>query len=759
MSIAASASTELQRGWNLFVAFEETGTSVQNNTSTINCSARLAPASSAYMFDYYGAGTLAVYWHDNRTNTDTLVASAGVQTATSSNNPTVSGSITVTHNNDGTLSGYARAYWTKSYNSGYIPASGGVNTAWTALTTIARKSVPTLSSSSISLPASSGTLTVNTNRASSSFTHKITLKVGNTTITTTNNVGASTTYQLTSIQNAILATIPNATSATLTVYCETFSGSTSIGTNSVNCAVSVNSNAAPTFSNFTYADTNSTTTAITGNNQILISGKSTLTATISAANKATANYSATMSSYSFTINAQTATQAYSTSDITKNLGAVTLGNVTNNQAKDLVVAAIDSRGLNKKVTKTITVLAYNNPVINATATRANGFENNTTIAVSGNVSPLLVNGTGKNSVNTTSGLQYRYKAQSTTTWGAWTNIACTYNSTTGAVSSTNFVLNLDNQTAYDFEFRLTDRLATTTASLAVSQGQPAFFIGDDRRVSVGGMPTEAKLSGKQGQLEVNGTTFVKSNTGDTGMEVRRTDVSRSQLFGIGSGGTNAGIYDRNANAWIIYDDKTKTYLPRFQAATSNIADGAVTNAKIANNTIAYGKLNAGSVNAEELIYDYKLTANANNTNVDVPINLTTYKKIVIECEYEPRSTSRAWKSATALNSSNATQNTVQVGYEYNPSWATIYRSGTQVIAWGAETNCPVMVKIEIKSAGTSNAPNFDAVGYGGNETVGQVWSQRLSGKISAASNTIAKIRIPLATPKAGAWVRAYGVRR
>lgn len=591
MPITASASTELQRGWNLFVAFEETGTSVQNNTSTINCSARLAPASSAYMFDYYGAGTLEVYWHDNKTNTDTLVASTGVQTATSSNNPTVSGNITATHKDDGTLAGYARAYWRKSYNSGYIPASGGVNTANTNLTTIARKSVPTLSTSSLSLPASSGTLTVNTNRASSSFTHKITLKVGSTTIATTSNVGASTTYQLTSIQNAILATIPNATSATLVVSCETYSGSTSIGTNSVNCAVSVNSNAAPTFSNFTYADTNSTTTAITGNNQILISGKSTLTATISAANKATANYSATMSSYSFTINAQTATQAYSTSDIVKNLGAVNLGNATSNQAKDLVIAAIDSRGLNKKVTKTITVLAYNNPVINATATRANGFENNTTISVSGSVSPLLVNGTGKNSVNTTSGLQYRYKSQNTTTWGAWTNITCTYNSTTGAVSSSNFVLNLDNQTAYDFEFRLTDSLATTTASLAVSQGQPAFFIGDDRRVSVGGMPTQAKTSGMQGQLEVRGTSFITSNTGEVGVNAIRTDTDRKIALLVGSGGNNAGLYDRNASQWLLYDDKTKTYLPRFQAATSNIADLAVTNAKIANSTIAKGKIN------------------------------------------------------------------------------------------------------------------------------------------------------------------------
>lgn len=758
MSISASASTELQRGWNLSVSFEETGTSVQNNTSTINCSARLAPTSSAYMFDYYGAGTLAVYWHDDKTNTDTLVASVGVQTATSSNNPTASGSITVTHKDDGTLSGYARAYWTKSYNSGYIPASGGVNTAWTGLTTIARKSVPTLSASSISLPATSGSLTVNTNRASSSFTHKITLKVGNTTITTTSNVGASATYQLTNIQNAILATIPSATSTTLTVYCETFSGSTSIGTNSVTCAVSVNNNAAPTFSNFTYADTNSTTTAITGNNQVLISGKSNLTAYITAANKATAKYSATMSSYSFTINAQTATQAYSTSDITKSLGTVNIGTTTSNQAKDLVVAAIDSRGLNKKVTKTITVIAYNNPIINATATRANGFENNTTISVSGNVSPLLVNGTGKNSVNTTSGLQYRYKSQNTTTWGAWTNIACTYNSSTGAVSSSSFVLNLDNQTAYDFQFQLTDRLTTTTASLTVSQGQPAFWIGDDRRVAVGGMPTEAKLAGKQGQLEVNGTTFVKSNTGDTGMEVRRTDVSRSQLFGIGSGGTNAGIYDRNANSWIIYDDKNKTYLPRFQAATSNIADGAVTNAKIANNTIAAGKMDRTSQDVEEIFFTKTFTSNQSaDQAVIIPVNFTTYKKIVIESVYEPLNTSLGWKTCQARNSSGSAINCTQTGWEYNPNWQTIYRTNNQVVSHGVYSYGAVYVKIEILCATNENYPSFQAEGFGGSDASPYV--QHFLGKIHAVGKDIKDLRFEMARPRSGGWVRAMGVRR
>lgn len=507
MSISASASATIQTGWNLSVSFEETGTSTPNNTSNIRCDARLAPANSAYMFDYYGAGTLTVYWHDNNTNTDKQVASVGVQTCSSSQNATCSGTITATHKADGTLSGYAKAVWTKGYNSQWIPATGSCSTATKALTNIPRKSKPTVSPTSLSLPGT-GTLTVTTNRAASSFTHTITLKVGNITIAETTGVGADTTYDVATIQNDILAQMTTTTTATLTVICRTYSGSTDLGTEQTTVDISVNDQAAPTFSDFTYADTNSTTTAITGNNQVLISGKSSLTAYISAAQAASAKYSATMNQYSFTINAISQTESYTAAAITKALGMVTLqSTITENQALDLVVAAIDSRGLTTSVTKNVIVLPYHAPIVNASATRLNGFEDQTTLTVSGNVSPLLVNGTGKNSVNSTSGLQYRYKAQSTSTWGSWTNIASTYNATTGVVSANNVIINLDNQTAYDLEFKLTDALETTTASITVSQGQPNFYIGTDGRVSVGGMPTRSKDAGKLGQFEVLGNAY------------------------------------------------------------------------------------------------------------------------------------------------------------------------------------------------------------------------------------------------------------
>lgn len=417
------------------------------------------------------------------------------------------------HNDDGTKT-FSASFSANIYYAGSNPTSG--SGSW-SLPTIARKSSPTTSASEISIPATSGSITITTNRKSSSFTHTITLKVGNTTIATKTGVGANTSFNLADIDDAILATIPSANSATVTVNCETFNGSTSIGSNSTTFTAKVNDTAAPEFSDFGYSDTNSATTAITGNNQVLISGKSTLTATISTSQKATAKYSATMSSYTFTINGQTQTQAYSTSAITKNLGAVTLATtVTANTSKDLVIAAIDSRSKSTAVSKSITVVPYAAPVVNASATRQNGFENTTTIKIGGTVSRIEVNGTAKNTVNASSGVQYRYKAASTTTWGSWTSRASTLDTSTGKITTTDFSLNLDNQTAYDFEVKITDRLETTTASFQVSVGQPAFYIGEDGRIGIGGMPTIAKIAGEQGLLDVKGRIFTNGREVGTG---------------------------------------------------------------------------------------------------------------------------------------------------------------------------------------------------------------------------------------------------
>ena len=455
---------------NLSVEWSETGTSVSNNTSTISVTAKMTYNSAKW--NVTNSGTLKAYFHDNRTGENIEVGSIsfnefGYNTTTR----TASGTCTRTHNDDGTLSGYGWAQWTRNNSYGnYVPGSGSCATDSKNLTTIARASEPSISPSTFNI---GDTVTINTNRKSSSFTHKITLTFGSYSYVVGTSVGASVSLNTSNIASNLYAQIPNATSCSGTISCQTFNGSTSIGTKTCTfTAKAVEANVKPTFSNFAYADTNSTITAITGNNQYLVQGKSSLRVTISSANKATARSSATMKTYNASISGLSATANYSTSDLNINFSsnAFTAGNQT------LSVKAIDSRGYGTTVSKTVPVLAYASPVINATATRQNNFENTTTLKVSGTYSPLTINNTAKNTVTT---VEYRYKSQSTSTWGSWTAMTGLSVTAAGAYTTTDKVLNLDNSQAYDFQIRTTDRIGTSTTSLVVSVGIPIMRIGTD----------------------------------------------------------------------------------------------------------------------------------------------------------------------------------------------------------------------------------------------------------------------------------------
>lgn len=128
-------------------------------------------------------------------------------------------------------------------------------------------------------------------------------------------------------------------------------------------------NGNPTFSNFTFADTNTKTVALTGNNQHCVQGYSNIKGTISTANKATAKKEATMSKYRFTIETQSVDINYSsTAEVSGTLNSVPSGTFN--------MYAIDSRNNSTLVTKLATkVIQYVKPVINAstiTATRDSG---------------------------------------------------------------------------------------------------------------------------------------------------------------------------------------------------------------------------------------------------------------------------------------------------------------------------------------------------------------------------------------------------
>lgn len=608
-----------------------------------------------------------------------------------------SGSKTITHNSDGTRSVGVQAYLTDNITS-YFTGSGSLDMT---LGTIPRGSSGTFSKSTYTIGEE---IKINFDRKSSSFTHSGYIQypdrdgwiwAGEKYFS-----GAGTSWSWTPTQaekEMLYGRVPNAQSAKMWADCKTMNGGTEISQFSVGQAImKVNPDECrPLFSNYTFADTNSTTTAITGNNQVMISGKSTLAVTISAANKATARLSATMKKYTFQAAGLTAEETYTTSAITKTLGSPTVdANETPSATRDLVVTALDSRSISTPVTKQITIVPYSSPKISATATRANGFENSTTVNISGSFSRIEVGGTAKNTVKTSNGVQYRYRQQGTSTWGSWTNRTATIDSATGKVTVAQFTLNLDNQSAFEFQFRITDKLETTTVSLTVSVGQPAFYIGADGRVGVGGMPTISKLTGEQGLLEVAGRAFANGH----------------QLAELPIDSTNVN----------------------FDNFTSNHYDFV------------------------KIFEYYQETASSSDVTVTVPVDFTDatgYKEIIIESAHEPSDTSTLKWISVGARTASGTSNIAcqQRGVELAPSGTWITRDHNEIIACGASSWASSHFWLRIIRANEVNYPSFIGFGMGGDPGYAQI----LQGRIKAGANAVKKIRVPLATPQVGGWVKAY----
>lgn len=138
---SASKSTTLYsnsgNAYSLTASFVETGTSTPNNTSSISCTATLSPTNAYWSIIY--ASTLAIYWHDDRQNTDVYLNSISFSGISSGETKSTTGTATIYHKDDGSLNGYAYAVFTKgSTTSAYAPNSGSVGTDWTTLTKIDR---------------------------------------------------------------------------------------------------------------------------------------------------------------------------------------------------------------------------------------------------------------------------------------------------------------------------------------------------------------------------------------------------------------------------------------------------------------------------------------------------------------------------------------------------------------------------------------------------------------------------------------------
>lgn len=312
-----------------------------------------------------------------------------------------------------------------------------------------------------------------TNPSGGYFALRCKMEVGGNTQFIVRDISANSTsckFNLTDDERTKLRNAtPNSNSLAVrfTVCC--MNGSTELSASYLDRTMTI-VNANPSFSNFTYEDTNSDVVEITGNNQVLVKGLSNLQAIISSTNKMVAKKQATAKNYVSTIDTVNISSNYTADDLT-----IDIGTIKSVGTQRLGIRAYDSRNNSTLAYKDITVYDYDKPVINASVTRLNNFENQTTLKVAGTYSKLVIDNVSKNIVKT---LQYRYR-ETNGTRSSWKMLTSTIND--GKFTCNDVILSLDNTKSFDFEIQAIDNLETTTLSLTLDIGQAIFFISSNKK--------------------------------------------------------------------------------------------------------------------------------------------------------------------------------------------------------------------------------------------------------------------------------------
>lgn len=328
-----------------------------------------------------------------------------------------------------------------------------------------------LSCGSFATDTASISLSLRVTVYNAAYTNYITIKNGSTTYLslagriwsagTANRTITLTSSERTTLLNAMASV----KSFTATIELVTKSGSTQIGSASTcTCTIRTSqANSGPSISGFTFADSYSTTTAITDNDQVLIQDYSRLTVT---PGTATARNGASIVSYSAVCSGVTKSNTTG--------AALSLGTIGTSGTRDITLTVTDSRGYTASVTQSVTVAPYSKPRVNyVSLRRTNDIETEMQLVFNGSISPITVDGAQKNSLLYA---RYRYKLTSASSYNSYTSILSSVTATSSSFSFSNLELcNLDSESSYDFHLQIRDQLNSLTSLdlyFVVSQGTP-----------------------------------------------------------------------------------------------------------------------------------------------------------------------------------------------------------------------------------------------------------------------------------------------
>ena len=331
--------------YSLLLDVSEKSYSIENNTSQVEWWVGIR-SNTAY-HNHYGLSETYVV------NINGTVVHNAVHTPTVNSGATVwvaSGTTTVSHNADGSKSISVSASFNNADRGTYLPTTGSCSGSL-KLTTIPRATTPSIDKPSLDCGSA---IKISGTSASSNFSHKVYV-TWNGTKTQIGTIASGTTTPSFSytIPTDWEKNIPDSTSGIATFTLETISGSTSVGSKTVNATIKVRSGVVPSIGTVSISDTNSICAGIGQ----YVQSQSKLKFSIATSG----NQGSTITSVSTKFNGQTYSGSTFTTQAIQNSGTLSY-----------TITVTDSRGRTATKSGSVTVVAYNPPSLtNVSAKRAN----------------------------------------------------------------------------------------------------------------------------------------------------------------------------------------------------------------------------------------------------------------------------------------------------------------------------------------------------------------------------------------------------
>ena len=380
--------------------------------------------------------------------------------------------VTVPHSSDGTKT----FSYSASGNTGVMLGSYNFSGSGT-LDTIPRASSITSFNNFTVRSGQTNSIAITLSRASSSFTHNISLRVNGEDVQSWNGQGLPTSLSISATaSNRILTIMSNTTSMTAQLRVQTRSGSTNVGSVVTrNATATVHSGDAPTVSAISASEAVASIRTGLG---VYVQGKSQAAISFSTS----AGYGAKDASVSVSFDGRT----YSSKNFTSNV-------ITGTGTRQIAVTYKNTRGQTATRTLDLTVYPYSNPVsriTNAYRANSNGVRNDNgahiRVDYTGSISSL----NGKNSAV----YRIRYKRSDASTFTEVTR-----------TSSGNYVFPANIDYGYDIQYEITDFFGTIRYYVEVGSTFSLINFSADGKGMAFGATYDESLGGT---AQFNGAVYI-----------------------------------------------------------------------------------------------------------------------------------------------------------------------------------------------------------------------------------------------------------